>query len=66
MRTFIQDIVFSMILKYNTIIECQGLQHFKNVNFYGGEEYKKRTKIAELKRKYRKNNGLRILCYSNY
>ena len=27
---------------------------------------KKRTKIAKLKRKYRENNGLRILCYSNY
>lgn len=27
---------------------------------------KKRTKIAELKRKYRENNGLRLLCYSNY
>lgn len=53
--------------KYNTIIECQGLQHFKSVKFYGGDEYlKKRIKIDELKRKYCESNGIRILYYSNY
>lgn len=52
---------------HNIVIECQGLQHFKSIKFYGGDEYlRKRIEIDNLKRKYCQNQGIKIIYYSNY
>lgn len=56
---------------YNAVIECQGEQHFKPVNF-GGKNDLLELKAFEIicdrdKRKYENcaNNGIRIYYYTN-
>jgi len=51
---------------YNVGIECQGLQHFESVDYFGGDKGFK--KISERdKRKFKKcqKNGIKVLYYSN-
>lgn len=50
---------------YNIAIECQGIQHFKDVPFF---KQSKRTPVKildENKRKLCEENGIKILYYSN-
>ena len=51
---------------YNIAIECQGIQHFNSVSFFGGasflEEAKKRD---DKKRILCKENGINLLYYSD-
>ena len=50
---------------YNVAIECQGIQHFKDVPFF---KYSRRTPIKildENKKKLCEENGIRMLYYSN-
>ena len=50
----------------NIAIECQGMQHFKSVEYFGGEEtYKHIKENDSKKRKLCKKNGVRLLYYSN-
>ena len=52
--------------QYNIAIECQGLQHFKPIKWYGGYEgFKKTIERDELKRKLCEEHGIKLLYYSN-
>lgn len=47
-----------------TAIECQGEQHFKSVDFFGGDEaYEKRKMNDKRKKDYCKDNGITLLYY---
>ena len=50
---------------YNIAIECQGLQHFKAVDIFGGESFYKKT-LERDKAKYElcKSHGIKVLYYS--
>ena len=51
---------------YNIAIECQGLQHFKPIEWFGGEDgFKKIIERDELKRKLCEENGVKLLYFSN-
>ena len=52
--------------QYNIAIECQGIQHFEEVEHFGGKKGFEIT-IERDKRKYLlcNNNGVKILYYSN-
>lgn len=52
--------------EYNVGIECQGLQHFEIIKYYGGED-KYKTIIENDKIKYDLyiNNGINLLYFSN-
>ena len=53
--------------EYNIAIECQGLQHFKPCDFFGGEKgFIKRIKLDNMKYKKCKKNNINILYYSTY
>jgi len=48
--------------EYNILIEYDGEQHFKPVNFFGGEKsYKIRKKRDRIKNKYCKKNNIRLI-----
>lgn len=47
---------------YNTLIEYQGIQHYKEKEFFGGKkQFEKQQLHDKLKRKYAKNNGYKLL-----
>ena len=51
---------------YNIGIECQGIQHFEPIEFFGGEEALKANKERdERKRLLCENNGINIVYYFN-
>lgn len=54
---------FDFYLKdYNILIEYDGIQHFKAVSHFGGEEGFKETKIRdEIKNDYAKNNNIKLI-----
>ena len=50
----------------NIAIECQGIQHFKPINYFGGiKEFNIRKKLDKQKAKLCKENGVKLLYYSN-
>ena len=50
----------------NIAIECQGIQHFKPIEYFGGEEkFKYTIENDNKKRKLCEENGVRLLYYSN-
>ena len=50
----------------NIAIECQGLQHFKPINYFGGiKGYNNRKRLDEQKAKLCKENGVKLLYYSD-
>lgn len=52
--------------KYNIGIECQGIQHFESVGYFGGDEKLQRQKEMDNKKmKLCKENGVKLLYYSN-
>ena len=52
--------------QYNIAIECQGLQHFKPVEIFGGEKvFKELVERDKRKRKLCNENGVKLLYYSN-
>ena len=52
---------------YNVGIECQGIQHFKCVDFFGGiNGFKNTLNRDKIKKALCKENGVRLLYYSNY
>ena len=52
--------------EYNTAIECQGGQHYKCIDYFGGEkEFKERVARDSVKLALCKNKGIRILYFSN-
>lgn len=51
---------------YNIAIECQGIEHFEPVNFFGGEkEFELIKKRDAEKNMLCANNGVKLLYYSN-
>jgi very-short-patch-repair endonuclease len=56
---------------YNIAIECQGIQHFKPVDFankglaWANNEFNKNLKRDKRKNKLCKENGIQILYFSN-
>ena len=47
------------------LIECQGIQHYKSIEYFGGEnEYKKRIKNDKKKKKLAKENGYKLIYYT--
>lgn len=53
----------------NILIECQGLQHYKSIEYYGGEERFNRQIINDnLKREYCKKNNIKLveIRYDDY
>lgn len=52
--------------KYNIAIECQGEQHYKPIDLFGGEEgFKYQVERDKAKLKNCKENGVKILYYAN-
>ena len=52
--------------EYNILIECQGRQHFKSINFFGGNIAFERQQINDhLKYNFAINNNIKILYYTN-
>ena len=51
---------------YNIAIECQGLQHFKPIDLFGGEDFFKKTLERDSK-KYNlcKKNGIEVIYFTN-
>jgi hypothetical protein len=53
--------------EYNIAIECQGMQHYKPVKLFGGEEqFIKQIALDKNKRELCEKNGIKILYYSTY
>lgn len=51
--------------KYNTIIECQGIQHFKQVSRFGGEKsLKEQIERDKLKKRLCEENNVKIIYFS--
>ena len=53
--------------RYKSIIECQGKQHFEDIEFFGrgGYSFEKRVDMDENKRKLCEEHGLKVYYYSN-
>ena len=54
------------IPSFKSAIECQGIQHFKPVNYFGGfDGFEKRTQLDKKKNILCKKNGVKLFYYSN-
>lgn len=54
------------IPSYNIAIECQGIQHFKPINYFGGiKGFENLKRLDKQKNKLCKDNGVKLLYYSN-
>lgn len=52
---------------YNVAIECQGEQHYRPINFWGGEiKYKKRIELDVIKKQLCEEHGIKLLYYTHY
>lgn len=52
--------------KENLLIECQGIQHWENVEVFGGYDgFKQRQKNDKIKLDYAKNKNINILYYTH-
>lgn len=50
---------------YNILIECQGSQHFKPNEFFGGEDrFEEQQKSDRIKKEYAKKNGIKLLYFA--
>lgn len=51
--------------EYNIAIECQGIQHFESLNFFGGKAaFEKRVYLDNIKKELSKKHGIDIVYYS--
>ena len=52
--------------EYNIAIECQGEQHFRSIEYYGGDQdFEERITRDKLKYDLCKENGIRVLYYTD-
>ena len=52
--------------EYNVAIECQGIQHFEPIDYFGGKSYFELCKIRdELKYNLCKEHNIKLLYYTN-
>lgn len=55
------------LTEYNIAIECQGIQHFKPVELFGGEkQLQKQLELDTVKRQKCEENHVNLLYYANY
>ena len=48
--------------QYNVLVECQGIQHYEPIEYFGGEEqFKIQQEHDRRKREYAKKNGYKLL-----
>jgi len=51
---------------HGVVIECQGLQHFEAIDFFGGEDGFERTKSRDERKRFLcEKHGLKVLYYSD-
>ena len=51
---------------YDMALECQGIQHFKTIDFFGGDEGLEQTKKRDLtKKQLCEEKGIQVLYFSN-
>ena len=51
---------------YDIAIECQGIQHFQPVDYFGGEESLNNTKRRDkVKKELCESKGIKMIYYSN-
>lgn len=54
------------IPRYNVAIECQGEQHFKPIEYFGGEEnFQENIERDDRKRRLCEENGVRLLYFTD-
>ncbi len=52
--------------QYNVAIECQGMQHFKPIDYFGGiNTFQNNVKNDKLKKELCNEHGIKIFYYSN-
>ena len=52
---------------YNIGIECQGIQHFESIEYFGGEDrLKKQIKYDIIKKNLCEKNGIKLLYYTKF
>ena len=52
--------------EYNVVIECQGIQHFKPIDFFGGiKKFEKNSERDKLKYKLCKEHGIKIYYFAD-
>ena len=52
--------------EHNVAIECQGIEHYKPIEFFGGaEEYNDRVKKDKMKIDFCKEHGIKLIHYSH-
>lgn len=52
--------------KHNIVLECQGMQHFKPIKYFGGKEkYFETVEKDLLKKELCEQHGIKLLYYSN-
>ena len=52
--------------EYKVAIECHGLQHFKPIDVFGGDEFFKLTQKRDIeKKRLCEEHGIQILYFSN-
>ena len=55
------------IPKYNVAIECQGIQHFKPIELFGGiQNYEYTVNHDQKKRELCEQHGIKVFYYANY
>lgn len=48
--------------QYNVLVECQGIQHYEPIEYFGGEEqFKIQQEHDRRKREYAEKNGYKLL-----
>lgn len=53
--------------KHNVVIECQGIQHFEPLDYFGGkEEFERRKMLDSTKSERCKENGIEMIYYADY
>jgi hypothetical protein len=53
--------------KYNIAIECQGLQHYKPINFFGGEKgFDLTIQRDKIKKELCEKNNIKLVYFSNF
>lgn len=51
---------------YSIAIECQGIQHFKSSDYFGGEKrYKRTIELDKIKKELCEKNNIKVLYYSH-
>ena len=52
--------------EYNIAIECQGIQHYKPIDYFGGKKaFEYRKKLDENKKELCRQNGVDIIYINN-